>query len=243
MSSPYKEGLPLSLIVISIQTYQSHNQRSVTQQSSLYHLPQLPTLSNRYLSSQSRTPRLKMQFQSLAILAAALSVVSAAPTSTGTTPEVASKTHAQPRVTHSVVAGRGGLKFDPDNIVAEIGDVVEFHFTPRNHSVVESSFAKPCQPKDATSFFSGFFPVTEGQSSEVFQIFVKDKTPVWFYCAQNIGNHCNSGMTGVINQRFDSAATLSVHRDLARARVAPAEVQPYIQGGARIANPNPLSGF
>ena len=184
-----------------------------------------------------------ISLQTLTIVAAALGVASAAPTGTTTGSEVPSKTYTQPRVTHSVVAGRGGLKFDPDNIVAEVGDVVEFHFTPRNHSVVESSFGQPCQPKDATSFFSGFFPVTEGQSSEVFQIVVKDKTPIWFYCAQNNGAHCQSGMTGVINQRFDSAATLSAHRDLARARVAPSEVQPYIQGGARITNPNPLSGF
>ncbi|KAK4448777.1 Cupredoxin [Podospora aff. communis PSN243] len=181
------------------------------------------------------------KIQSLALVAFALGAVSAAPT--GTTTDVPSKTYTEPKVTHSVVVGRGGLKFDPDNVFAKIGEVVEFHFTPRNHSVVESSFGKPCQPKDASSFFSGFFAVTEGQSSEVFQIVVKDENPIWFYCAQNNGAHCQNGMTGVINQRVDSNATLSRHRDLARARVAPSEVQPYIQGGARIANPNPLSGF
>ncbi|KAK0650003.1 hypothetical protein B0T16DRAFT_411022 [Cercophora newfieldiana] len=188
---------------------------------------------------------------SLAILAAALGVVSAAPAHhtaavpayTTTAPEVPSKTYTQPRVTHSVAVGRGGLRFEPDNIFALVGEVVEFHYAPRNHSVAESSFDKPCQPKDATAFNSGFFPVAEGQSSEVFQIVVKDTKPIWFYCGQTNGNHCQSGMTGVINQRIDSAATLSAHRDLARARVAPSEVLPYVQGGARIANPNPLSGF
>jgi len=180
-------------------------------------------------------------FKTLAVLAAVTSLASAAPT--GTTAEVPHKTWTQPRVTHSVVAGRGGLRFDPDNIVAEVGEVVEFHFTPRNHSVVESSFGNPCQPKDAASFFSGFFPVAEGQSGEVFQVVVKDKNPVWFYCAQNTGAHCQSGMTGVINQRFDSQFTLARHRELAAASKAPSGVQPSIQGGARIANPNPLSGF
>ena len=185
--------------------------------------------------------------KTLAILAAALGVASAAPTAptpTGTTDcSAPSRAAQQPRATHSVVAGRGGLKFDPDNIVAEIGDVVEFHFTPRNHSVVESSFGQPCQPKDASSFSSGFFFVTEGQSSEVFQIVVKDTNPIWFYCAQNNGAHCQSGMTGVINQRFDSANTLAKHRELAKARTAPSEIFPWVQGGARIPNPNPLSGF
>ncbi|KAK0614726.1 Cupredoxin [Immersiella caudata] len=185
------------------------------------------------------------KIQSLALVVFALGIASAAPTHpTGTNPEYPSKTYTEPKVTHSVVVGRGGLKFDPDNIVAKTGEVVEFHFTPRNHSVVESSFGKPCQPKDSSSFFSGFFPVTEGQSAEVFQIVVKDEnTPIWFYCAQNVGAHCQNGMTGVINQRFNSNATLSAHRNLARARVAPSEVQSQIQGGARIANPNPLSGF
>ena len=46
----------------------------------------------------------------------------AAPTST--TNSTPSKT-ALTGVTHSVVAGLGGLHFDPENIVAEIGDIVE----------------------------------------------------------------------------------------------------------------------
>ncbi len=179
--------------------------------------------------------------KTLLVAAVALGVVSAAPTATYY--EEPSHVYDAPAITHTVVAGRGGLKFDPDNVVAEIGDVVEFHFTPRNHSVVESSFGEPCQPKDHASFFSGFFPVAEGQSDEVFQIVVKDETPIWFYCAQNNGAHCQSGMTGVINQRFDTPFTLAKHREIAAARVEPSEVQPHIQGGSRIPNPNPLSGF
>lgn len=208
-------------------------------------------LDKHHPNSNTTTTTIKMiaNFKTLAVLAAVFSLASAAPTAP-TAPtacdadtKAPSKTYTQPRVTHSVVAGRGGLKFDPDNIVAEIGEVVEFHFTPRNHSVVESSFGNPCQPKDATSFFSGFFPVAEGQSPEVFQIVVKDKNPIWFYCAQNTGNHCQAGMTGVVNQRFDSQFTLARHRELAAAVKVPSGVQNGIQGGARIPNPNPLSGF
>ncbi|KAL2022231.1 hypothetical protein VTK56DRAFT_5841 [Thermocarpiscus australiensis] len=159
------------------------------------------------------------------------------------------KTAASPRTTHTVVAGRGGLHFDPDNIVADVGSVVEFHFTPMNHSVVESSFANPCMPKDAASFFSGFFPVSNNpdgsvaQSPEVFQIEVKDAKPIWFYCAQNKGRHCQSGMVGVVNQDFDSANTLAAHRQLASQVQGDSGVQAAIQGGLRIPNPNPLNGF
>ncbi|KAH6842377.1 hypothetical protein B0I37DRAFT_417558 [Chaetomium sp. MPI-CAGE-AT-0009] len=102
-------------------------------------------------------------------------------------------THPSPVTTHTVVAGRGGLRFDPDNIVATPGSVIEFHFLSANHSVVEAAFDAPCLPKDATSFDSGFFPVAASpdggvqQSGEVFQFVVRDERPVWFYCAQ--GGH------------------------------------------------------
>ncbi|GKT87436.1 extracellular serine-rich protein [Colletotrichum tofieldiae] len=90
------------------------------------------------------------------VLLAAAATVSAAPTSTAGT-KVPSRTTHLTGVTHSVVAGLGGLRFDPDNVVAEIGDIIEWHFLPRNHSVVESNFADPCTPlADGTSFFSGF---------------------------------------------------------------------------------------
>jgi hypothetical protein len=57
---------------------------------------------------------------SIALLAAA--GVSAAPTKTYCDAPTPVK---HTGVTHTVVAGRGGLRFDPDNVVAEIGDVVE----------------------------------------------------------------------------------------------------------------------
>jgi plastocyanin len=175
-----------------------------------------------------------------AIILAASAVVSAAPT--GTTGDYPSKTVTLTGVTHTVKAGLGGLRFDPDNVVAEIGDVVEWHYLPKNHTVTESSFGKPCQPKDATSFHSGFQPTMEGQAPNVFQIVVKDTKPIWYYCAQPNGFHCRNGMTGVINQNFDSDFTLAAHRELAADTGAPV-IPPVVQGGYVIPNPNPLSGF
>lgn len=146
------------------------------------------------------------------------------------------------RITHSVVAGLGGLRFDPDNVVAEVGDIIEWHFLPKNHSIAESSFGSPCVPlADGSSFFSGFEFVTDnGQAKNVFQIEVKDKKPIWYYCAQ--GNHCSQGMTGVINQNFNNQDfSLRAHRALA---VGVDTVIPgYVQGGSVITNPNPNGGF
>jgi plastocyanin len=146
-------------------------------------------------------------------------------------------------VTHTVVAGRGGaLVFDPENVVAEVGDVVEWHFLPRNHSVVQSSFGEPCKPL-TDGFSSGFaFATTEGQADDVFTITVQNKAPIWYYCSQTTGNHCQSGMTGVINQNFDNQdATLAKHKELAKN--APTSVTPLgVSGGLVGPNPNPNSG-
>ncbi|KAK1573318.1 extracellular serine-rich protein [Colletotrichum navitas] len=179
-----------------------------------------------------------------AVLLAAAATVSAAPTSTSGSKTPSRTTHLT-GVTHSVVAGLGGLRFDPDNVVAEIGDIVEWHFLPRNHSVAQSNFADPCTPlADGTSFFSGFnFFTPEGQAPDVFQVVVEDKKPIWYYCAQNVGQHCHSGMVGVINQNFDSPDfTLAKHKELA-AKKGDAIVPPVQQGGYVVPNPNPLGGF
>lgn len=148
-----------------------------------------------------------------------------------------------PRATKSVVVGRGGLRFDPENIVAEIGDVVEFHFTPKNHSVVQSSFWDPCAPIDDSAFYSGFFPVESGQSDKVFSITINHKEPIWFYCAQTTGSHCQNGMAGVINQKYDSDMTLSRYKINAEKKGGVSSVPPWVQGGEVKPNPNPLSGF
>jgi Plastocyanin len=126
--------------------------------------------------------------------------------------------HAQ-AAHHTVAVGRGGLKFDPETIEAKVGDTITYTFFARvksfteawprvsstltfcqNHSVVESSFAEPCQPLSG-GIFSGFVP-TESQdepSRTTFTIFVDDEKPIWLYCSQTNGNHCQNGMVHAIN--------------------------------------------
>lgn len=183
-----------------------------------------------------------------ATILSAAALASAAPTST-TGSTLPSRTNHLTGATHTVVAGKGGNKFDPDNIVAEIGDVVEWHFLPRNHSVAQSSFFEPCKPLEDTKgeqvgFFADFnFATNEGQSDHVFQIVVEDKKPIWFYCPQLQGEHCKVGMVGVVNQNFDNQDfSLRVHRENA-AKVDEIIIPDYQQGGYVIPNPNPLGGF
>jgi plastocyanin len=192
-----------------------------------------------------------------ALLAAAASLAYAAPVNSTdkATPTTNTVTPALPVsssvVTHRVAVGLGGLRFEPNNIVAEIGDIVEFKFLARNHSVAQSSFAEPCKPiLDAAtgaqkSFFAGFdfFVDQPGVlAPNVYQITVTDKKPIWFYCPQTTGNHCQNGMAGVINQNFNSDFTLA--RYLANAATTGVSVvPPYIQGGLEGPNPNPNAGF
>lgn len=89
------------------------------------------------------------------------------------------------------------LLFNPSTTTAKIGDTVTFHFFPKNHNVVQSSFDSPCAPLKEGGFYSGFIPSVTGEANKTFAITVKDDKPIWFYCSQ--GKHCNSGMAGVIN--------------------------------------------
>ena len=106
---------------------------------------------------------------------------------------------------HVVQVGgpNGALTYTPDNIQAKKGEVVQFQFNPKNHSVVQSNFANPCVPinnvqPNVTGFFSGFMPVKDTDSQKpTFSITVKDEKPTWVYCAQ--GPHCQKGMVMAIN--------------------------------------------
>jgi uncharacterized membrane protein YgcG len=108
--------------------------------------------------------------------------------------------------------------FDPSTITASHGDILEFHFEPKNHSVVSGLYAFPCTPTQlGTGFFSGFtFNTTDGEAvcglsclwsqlvciltrsqDKVFRVTVNGTDPTPFYSSQ--GNECSGGMVGIIN--------------------------------------------
>lgn len=97
----------------------------------------------------------------------------------------ASVAQAQGATDHLVDVGLNGLAFTPNQITANLGDLITFVFHPKNHSVTQSSFTQPCTPLiDAqtgqTGFDSGFVPVAAGtQNSPTYTVQVTATTPIW----------------------------------------------------------------
>ncbi len=61
-----------------------------------------------------------------------------------------------------VLVGKTGLTFEPNTIHANPGDVIEFQFFAKNHSVVAGDFTAACRPASSGGFYSGFFPTAAG---------------------------------------------------------------------------------
>jgi len=103
------------------------------------------------------------------------------------------------------VGGTGILAFTPSSVNANVGDVIQFTFQQKNHTVTQSTLATPCSPL-AGGFDSGFMPVASTQTSNfpVAQLTVKDTNPVWAYCRQS--THCQSGMVFAVNPGNNFAA-------------------------------------
>ncbi|PSR97250.1 hypothetical protein BD289DRAFT_362820, partial [Coniella lustricola] len=102
-----------------------------------------------------------------------------------------------------VLVGGNTLTFTPNSVTARPGDVIQFQFAARNHTVTESLQNSPCQPIDIDStavngVHSGFiaFDAASGNIG-TFDVPVKDTQPMFLYCAQ--ASHCQSGMVMMIN--------------------------------------------
>ncbi|EHK97823.1 hypothetical protein M7I_6406 [Glarea lozoyensis 74030] len=96
--------------------------------------------------------------------------------------------------------------------LAAVGDMVQFQFTPKNHSVVTSAFDTPCSPKG--DMFSGYMPVAaNATNTPTYTMMVQDTKPIWLYCSQ--GKHCQSGMVMVINAAATGEKTLAAYKALA----------------------------
>ncbi|KAL0948374.1 hypothetical protein HGRIS_010956 [Hohenbuehelia grisea] len=100
--------------------------------------------------------------------------------------------------TFDVSVGAGGeLAYNPQFVHAAVGDVINFVFHPKNHTVTQSSFDTPCVPLHGGQN-SGFMPVAaETTALPNFQFSVTSPDPTWFYCQQT--NHCGRGMVFAVN--------------------------------------------
>lgn len=127
----------------------------------------------------------------------------------------------------------GTLTYSPNNVVAEVGDVVQFQFMAGNHTVTQSTFDQPCQPvadfSNVTGFHSGFMPVAASASQNmipIFSVMITSTKPIWAYCAQ--ARHCESGMVMVINQNTTANST----RSLANYQAAASKVASTVIPGS-----------
>ncbi|EJT71804.1 hypothetical protein GGTG_11057 [Gaeumannomyces tritici R3-111a-1] len=125
--------------------------------------------------------------------------------------------------TVSVIVGRNGTTFQPNNIRAAVGDAVQFQFMGGNHTVTQSPFDNPCSPinnfvRNVTGVHSGYVPFAASAAMgqvPVYTIMINNTNPMWLYCAQ--AKHCQNGMVMVINENTaaNSSRSLANYRQLA----------------------------
>ncbi|KAF8918936.1 hypothetical protein CPB85DRAFT_1430089 [Mucidula mucida] len=100
-----------------------------------------------------------------------------------------------------LVGENAGLTFNPTSVTAAVGDVINFEFVAKNHTLTQSTFAKPCEKMTTPSagIDSGYVPVAANATEHpVWSLTVNNATaPLWFYCAQT--GHCTKGMVFAIN--------------------------------------------
>ncbi|KAG9080233.1 hypothetical protein FRC06_006911 [Ceratobasidium sp. 370] len=131
---------------------------------------------------------------SLVVLALPLTAL-AAPAAPVSGPEE----HSSKAKTHNVTVGAyGELRYDPEYVYAKPGDLINFEFHPRNHTVTESSFYHPLRSLHG-GFDTGFVPVFPRRHSSlpVREYKVTDRQPHWFYCRQR--HHGPEGMVFAVN--------------------------------------------
>jgi plastocyanin len=130
--------------------------------------------------------------------------------------------NAEPKV-FQVSVGAGGLKFDPERVTAQPGDIVQFSFVAGNHTVTQSSFAAPCNKAinnetNLAQWDSGFQFVGTSTTPLVVNMTVNSTAPTWFYCrqaAQTANAHCGKGMVFAVNSDESGPRNLSAFQNLA----------------------------
>ncbi|KAJ7090318.1 hypothetical protein B0H15DRAFT_838101 [Mycena belliarum] len=117
---------------------------------------------------------------------------------------------ARSAVIDVTVGGTGVLAYTPNFVTANVGDIVQFTFKQKNHTITQSTLASPCTPMEG-GFDSGFVPVAaDATAFPLAQLTVKDLSPIWIFCRQ--AGHCAQGMVFAVNPgnkmaAFQAAAT------------------------------------
>lgn len=80
----------------------------------------------------------------------------------------------------------------------------------QNHTVTESTFAKPCNKKTADAPDSGFMANTNNTvvPAPTWEYTVTSTDPTWWFCRQRTGTHCGKGMVFAINPTAEKSFDL-----------------------------------
>ncbi|KAK0643804.1 hypothetical protein B0T16DRAFT_416646 [Cercophora newfieldiana] len=130
-----------------------------------------------------------------------------------------------------ISVGRFNLTFTPNTINVTQGDIIEFRFWARNHSVVQGTWDEACKPINTGGFFSGFVPQsdTTKPNNNTFRVTVNNTDPIIVYCSQNANTHCKNGMVAVINPR--GANNFTTYFNAARQVPGNSTSPPSVFGG------------
>ncbi|KAF2003670.1 hypothetical protein P154DRAFT_561115 [Amniculicola lignicola CBS 123094] len=165
------------------------------------------------------------------------------PSNASTTPSPSS-TSTGPVPTHTVAVGKNH-EFQPSETTAAIGDIIEFRFFPKNHSVVRAEYMDPCVPyelydRGKTGFFSGFRitqPDIREDQRPTWSLKINDTNPIFFYCSAP--ESCQRwAMVGVINP--NTSVSLDKHKNKAKEAnfvLSPGESPPPEATSQGIATP------
>lgn len=109
------------------------------------------------------------------------------------------------------VGADGKLRFDPIEMIANIGDVIEFNFLALNHTLTQSTLGHPCQSNgQLNTGFNQFNPQNEA-GKFIVKHTITTLSPQWFFCAQiKPKSHCQAGMVFAINPGVGLEAFISV---------------------------------
>lgn len=127
-----------------------------------------------------------------------------------------------------VSVGQGGQVFVPDKISAKAGDTITFKWDNPYHSVVQSSFDKPCIYMEG-GLNSGV--ITMSDNAPTYVISVKNSDPLYIFCS--VGKHCQNGMAMVVNE--PSGKTLDSYKNAAAS--APSGTVPTTVTGGQLVAP------
>jgi plastocyanin len=101
------------------------------------------------------------------------------------------------------VGANDSLVFNPTSLAnVSNGDIVNFQFVSKNHSVVQSTFAAPCTAAGVSSGYQNVSDPSGASGFPTWSLTVENASaPLWFFCSQvtNTSTHCKSGMVFAIN--------------------------------------------